>query len=94
MPAVEGTLAQVTGAKIFSKLDAQIPLSKDSAQLTTFISSPFGRYNFNRLPFGIASAPEHFQRRMQSILEGIEGVVCHIDDILVYGRDQEEHDCC
>ena len=70
----------------------QIHLSKDSARLTTFIS-PFGRYYFNSLPFGITSAPEHFQRRMQSILEGIEGVVCHIDDILVYGRDQEEHDC-
>ena len=96
MPSVEETLAHISGAKVFSKLDAnsgfwQVPLSKKSARLTTFIT-PFGRYHFNRLPFGITSAPEHFQRRMQSILEGVEGVQCHIDDILVYGKDQEEHD--
>ncbi len=96
VPSVEETLAQISGAKIFSKLDAnsgfwQIPLSKKSARLTTFIT-PFGRYYFNRLPFGITSAPEHFQRRMESILEGVEEVRCHIDDILVYGKNQEEHD--
>ena len=53
---------------MFSKIDAnsgfwQIPLDKKSALLTTFIT-PFGRYHFNRLSFGITSAPEHFQRRM------------------------------
>ena len=58
---------------------------------TTFIT-PFGRFHFNRLPFGIASAPEHFQRMMAEVIEGLEGVVCHIDDLLVWGRDQEEHD--
>ena len=50
------------------------------------------RYQFNRLPFGITSAPEHFQRRMNEILGDIEGAVCLIDDILIYGETQAEHD--
>ena len=96
LPSVEQTLAQLGGATVFSKLDAnsgfwQIELTKESALLMTFIT-PYGRYCFNRLPFGITSAPEHFQRRMSDILQGLEGVVCLIDDILVYGKTQEEHD--
>ena len=89
-------LAQLTGAKIFSKLDAnsgfwQIPLSQPSRLLTTFIT-PFGRYCFNKLPFGITSAPEHFQRRMSELLAGLKGFQCLVDDILVFGKDQAEHD--
>ena len=96
LPAVDQTLAQLAGAKIFSKLDAnsgfwQVPLSTESTHLTTFIT-PFGRYCFKRLPFGITSAPEHFQRRMSEILEGISGVVCHMDDVLIHGKSQEDHD--
>ena len=98
LPSVEQTLAQIGAARIFSKLDAnsgfwQVELSRDSALLTTFIT-PFGRYCFNRLPFGITSAPEHFQRRMGDIVSGLEGVVCLVDDILVFGETQEEHDRC
>ena len=47
---------------------------------------------FRRLPFGISSAPEYFQKRMDSELSGLAGVVCHLDDILVIGRNQREHD--
>ena len=95
LPAVDHTLAMLAGAKVFTKLDAtsgfwQIPLSEESSLLTTFIT-PFGRYAFNRLPFGISSAPEHFQRRMSQMLEGCPGVVCHADDILVYGEDMQQH---
>ena len=96
LPVVEQVLAQLTGAKLFSKLDAnsgfwQIPLSPESALLTTFVT-PFGRFCFHRLPFGITSAPEHFQKRMLAILSGVEGVLCMMDDILVHGKTQEEHD--
>ena len=56
------------------------------------IHHPFGRYEFNKLPFGISSAPEHFQRRVSKVLEGLPGIVCHIDDVLVYGKDEGEHD--
>ena len=96
LPAVEQTLAQLAGARVFTKLDAnsgfwQIPLSPNSALLTTFLT-PYGRYCFHRLPFGITSAPEHFQRRMSVLLDGMEGIVCLMDDILVYGRTQEHDD--
>ena len=96
LPSVEQTLAQVGDAKYFSKLDAnsgfwQIELAPESSKLTTFIT-PFGRYAFNRLPFGITSAPEHFQRKMNGILSDLDGVVCLIDDILVYGKTEQEHD--
>ena len=96
LPAVDQTLAQLAGARVFSKLDAnsgfwQIPLSPESIPLTTFIT-PYGRYCFHRLPFGITSAPEHFQRRMSEVLGDLEGVVCMMDDVLVHGRSREEHD--
>ena len=96
LPRVDDTLAQLTGAKLFSKLDAnsgfwQIPLSPSSRLLTTFIT-PTGRYCFNKLPFGISSAPEHFQKRMSKILTGLKGVVCHMDDVLVFGNNQADHD--
>lgn len=96
-PSVDQTLGMLTGAQYFSKLDAntgfwQIPLSKESALLTMFIT-PNGRYHFNRLPFGIASAPEHFHNMMMTeITTGLEGVVCHMDDVLIWGATKEQHD--
>ena len=95
LPCVDHTLAQLAGAKIFSKPDAnsgfwQIPLSPESQPLTTFIT-PFRRYCINSLPFGVASAPEHFQRGISQVLEGCEGVLCKIDDILVHGPNQPIH---
>ena len=96
LPKVDDTLAQLSGARVFSKLDAnsgfwQIPLAEDSRHMTTFIT-PFGRFCFNKMPFGISSAPEHFQKRMSEILEGQPGVLCLLDDIIIYGNTQEEHD--
>ena len=96
LPTVEDILAQLSGAKVFSKLDAnsgfwQIPLTEESRLLTTFIT-PYGRYCFNKLPFGISSAPEHFQKRMNKILSGLDGVLCLIDDTIVFGQTKEEHD--
>ena len=96
LPAVDQTLAQLAGAKVFTKLDAnsdfwQIPLAPASSLSTTFIT-PFGHYCFHRLPFAISSAPEHFQRHMSESLSGLTGAVCMIDDILVHGRTREEHD--
>lgn len=96
LPSVEESLAQLQNARWFTVLDAskgfwQIPLTQDSAPLTTFIT-PFGRYHFNRLPFGINSGPEHYQRQMQQIVGGLPGVVNQADDILVCGSTSEEHD--
>ncbi|XP_065176961.1 uncharacterized protein K02A2.6-like [Sycon ciliatum] len=96
LPAVDHTLGQLGGAKYFTKLDAnsgfyQVPLAKESQKLTTFIT-PFGRFMFTRLPFGICSAPEHFQKRMARILNGVVGTACQMDDALVFGSTEEEHD--
>ena len=96
IPSVDHILGQLGSAKIMSKLDAnsgyyQIVLHPESRELTTFIT-PFGRYCYNRLPFGITSACEIYQKRMSRIVESVPGVLCMIDDILVYGSTQEEHD--
>ena len=96
LPTTDTTFSKLAGAKFFSRLDAnsgfwQIKLSERSRPLTTFIT-PWGRYCFNVLPFGISSGSEKFQKCMSQILEGLDGVECNIDDILVYGRTQIEHD--
>jgi len=95
MASVDENLAKIRGSKIFTKLDAncgfwQLPLDAESRLLTTFIT-PYGRFCFNRLPFGISSAPEIYQRTMSAILLGIEGVICHMDDVLIHGQTAAEH---
>ena len=96
MPTTEQTLGKLAGAKVISKLDAnsgfwQRKLKDISKLLTTFIT-PWGRYCYMRLPFGISSTPEHFQKSMQRILQDLPGVECQMDDIIVYGANQAEHD--
>ena len=59
--------------------------------MTTFIT-PWGRFCFNVLPFGVSSGSEKFQKTMNQILLGLEGVECNIDVVLVHGKDQHQHD--
>ena len=96
LSTTDTTFANLAGARYFSRLDAnsgfwQIKLSERSKPLTTFIT-PWGRYCFNVLPFRISSGSEKFQKCMSQILEGLDGVECNIDDVLVHGATQEEHD--
>jgi len=96
LPTAEEISSKLTGAKYFSVLDAsqgfwQIPLDEESSEYTAF-NTPFGRYKFLRLPFGISSAPEIFHRIIAEMLEGIEGACNYIDDVLVWGSTREEHD--
>ena len=96
IPTIEDTLHKLDGSRIFSKVDAtsgfyQIPLEKESAKFTTFIT-PFGRYFYKRLPFGISSAPEIFQRTMEEILHREDNVVCFFDDVLIHSATPEEHE--
>lgn len=96
LPTVDQVLGLLGDVAAFSKLNAtssfhQVKLSKDSEELTMFIM-PYGRYWFCRLPFGITSAPEFFQRQVAWILEGLDGTVNMVDDILVFGRTKKEHD--
>ena len=95
-PKIDNLLSQISESKIFSKLDCNSgywreKLDEQSRLLSTFIT-PFGRFCFNRMPFGIKTAPEHYQKKMNEILEGLNGQVCIIDDILIHGKTQKEHD--
>ena len=97
LPTLEDIATRLSGAKCFSKLDAnhgywQIPLDPESQLLTTF-NSPFGRYCFRRMPFGVKSAQEIFQKRMNQNFGDLPGpgVETDIDDILVWGSSNEEH---
>ena len=90
---MDETLAKLAVTQIFSKVDAnsgfwQIHLAKKS--LTSPLSSPPSKdIASTRYHFWISSAPEHFQKRMSAILSGFDGVLCLMDDVLVYGRDTE-----
>ncbi|CAK1597385.1 unnamed protein product [Parnassius mnemosyne] len=96
LPTIEELLPKVREAKIFSKLDIRdafhhIELHTDSRHITTFITSK-GLYRYKRMMFGISCAPEIFQKTLERILLGCEGVINFIDDILIFGKDLLEHD--
>ena len=93
---VEKVVARMPNAKIFSVLDAssgfwQIELDNESSKLCTF-NTPFGRYMFKRLPFGLCSAQDVFQDVMSEIFSGIEGVEVIVDDLLVWAENKQQHD--
>ncbi|XP_053691200.1 retrovirus-related Pol polyprotein from transposon 412 [Sabethes cyaneus] len=87
---LEEILPELGQAKVFSTVDARkgfwhVVLDEASSKLTSFWT-PFGRYRWLRLPFGISSAPEIFQSKLQEIIQGLNGVECLADDLLIYGR--------
>ena len=88
-PTVEDIAPKLTKAKVFSVVDAkdrflQVVLDEPSSYLTTYWT-PFGRYRCLRMPFGIKSAPEEFQRRLDESLEGLENIAVIHDDIVIFG---------
>ena len=96
IPTMEELAHKFGGAQIFSKLDAKsgywsISLDPESQLLTTF-NTPFGRYCFLRLPFGLNTSQDTFQCAMDQNLEGLDGVVSIADDIAIFGTDEQEHD--
>lgn len=96
LPVIETFLNKLRGSTVFSRLDIMsafhhVELHPESRGITTFMSSR-GLMQFKRLMFGINCAPEIFQRIMTEMLSGIEGVIVYIDDIVVSGKNQEEHD--
>ena len=85
----------MAGGQTFSKLDLsqaylQLMLDEESKKYTT-INTQKGLFQFNRLPFGISSAPSVFQRVMDTLFQGYEGVLVYLDDILVTGSTQTKH---
>ncbi|KAJ3656195.1 hypothetical protein Zmor_015291 [Zophobas morio] len=69
----------------------QIKLDKENSALYYF-NTPYGRYKFLRLPFGIKSAPEVFQKKVEQIFGDIEGVNIIFDDLITAASTEEEHD--
>lgn len=96
IPNPSDLLSSISGASVFSKLDLsqaynQLPLSAES-QKYCVISTHRGLFACTRLPFGVASAPSIWQRTIERVLQGLDGVLVYFDDLLIYGADQAEHD--
>ena len=96
LPTIEDVATRLHGARVFTVLDVakgfwHIELDEPSSFLTTF-HTPFGRYRWRRMPFGICSAPEVFQRRMYKLIENMQGVEVVADDFLVVGYDETEEE--
>ena len=88
-PTLDEITHQVKGSSVFSKLDARhgywpVVLDEKSSYLTTF-NSPFGRFRFTRLPFGLCVSQDIFQQKMDFILEKCPGTVGIAHDIAVHG---------
>lgn len=96
LPTIDSLLSKFRKAKFFSRLDIknafyQVEISPKSRYITTFISSK-GLYRYKRLLFGINAAPEMFQKILERMLLLCDGTVNFIDDILIYGCNEDEHD--
>ncbi|KAK7584247.1 hypothetical protein V9T40_008790 [Parthenolecanium corni] len=94
LKTVEEIAATIKNSKFFTVLDCykgywQIPLTKRTQDYLTF-STPWGRYSCLRLPYGIASAPEIFQRIMSSLFQDLPYVEISMDDILIHACTEEE----
>lgn len=101
-PKLEEILPELGNAKVFTKMDLkkgywQVKLDDDSSKLTTFWT-PYGRYKFLRMPFGISSASEIFQMKLFEIVDGLRKTFVMADDILIIGCGKtrqeaiEDHD--
>lgn len=96
LPTIEDFAAKLHGAKFFSVIDLSdayfhVELHPDSRPLTTFITKN-GLKRFTRLMFGVNSAPEQFQRVMDQLFNKCEGVKSFIDDTLIWGNTEQQHD--
>lgn len=95
IPTVEEISLKLRGKSVFTVLDMKegfyhVQLDDESCKLCTFIT-PFGKYCFKRLPFGLSVSPEVFQRMNEKVFEGLE-VGIYFDDIVIAGKDEYEHD--
>lgn len=97
LPRIEESLDALTGAKLFSTLDLtsgynQIPMAEKDKQKTAFCT-PFGLFEFNRMPFGLCNAPSTFQRLMERIFgdERFHSLLLYLDDIVVFSPSFDTH---
>ncbi len=95
IPNASEILESFDGCIIFTALDLfsgywQIQLAEDLKDITTF-TCKYGTFRFEVMPFGLTNAPRTFQRFMQHVLRGIDGVRVYIDDIVIFSKTIEEH---
>lgn len=95
IPTLDEIALKLKGKKIFTVIDMKegfyhIPLDEASSKLCTFIT-PFGKFRFTRLPFGLSCSPEVFQRVNEEIFKDLN-VGIYFDDIIISGVNEEEHD--
>ena len=97
LPRVDDLLDAVGNAKYFTTLDLksgywQIPVHPDDREKTAFVTHG-GLYEFNRMPFGLATAPATFQRAMELALAGLTYSIClcYLDDIIIFSDSIAEH---
>ncbi|XP_057673038.1 uncharacterized protein LOC130904346 [Corythoichthys intestinalis] len=95
IPKPRDLFTKLAGGERFTKLDLsqayqQVELEDSSKQYLT-INTHKGLYQVNRLPYGVASTPAIFQKLMDQVLQGMDGVICYLDDILITGKDNDTH---
>ena len=95
-PALDDAIAKTENSKFYSKLDLtsgywQVKLDYESSLLTTF-NTPFGRYRFTRMPFGIKPAQEVFQKKFDEVCDNLEGCFKIVDDAIISRKSNQEHD--
>ncbi len=95
-PDIEQVFSSVRGARYFSKIDLthgfwNLRLDEASSRLCVF-ASPWGRFRYKRLPFGVSPAPEVFHRVVADVIRDLPHVIHYIDDILIFAASQAEHD--
>ena len=96
LPKIDEMYANLCGAKIFTTLDLQsgyydLTLDKDSKAKTAFVT-PFSKYEFNAVPFGLAQAPAYFQQLISMVLQDCSNfVMVYLDDIIIFSRNEQEH---
>lgn len=98
LPTFDSFMTKLRNAKYFSRLDLesayhQLELDAESRPITTFITHK-GIFRYKRLMFGVNSAPEIFQRIFEAILAPCQNCLNYLDDIIVYGSTENEHDHC
>ena len=96
LPKIDELYAKVQGYKIFSTLDLRsgyyhIGLSHSAKPKTAFVISGMGKYKFNRVPFGLAQAPAHFQKLINEVLTDCTFAMGYLDDIIIFSKTEEEH---
>ena len=96
IPTIDEVLESLNGSGVFSKLDLrwgfhQIELDPDSRDITAFATHD-GIFRYKRLSFGVNAAPEKYQHIITQSMAGLQGVANIADDLIVHGRDTEEHD--